>query len=189
MTKVYLIRHCQPVNEDGTVTDRSRGLTEKGYADVHKVTRYFLEKHIDAVYCSPYRRSIETIRQYCDESGHELNVVEDFREVKIGVDFQGSFGDTVKRLWTDFSYRLSDGESYGNVQRRCIASLLPLLKKHEGQTIAVSMHSTAMSTIINYFKPDFVWENYFEVLCHTPYIALLTLDGEKLTDIQYHHFD
>ena len=187
MTGVYLIRHCQPVADESN--DGCRALTEKGYADVPKVTAYFMDKEIDAVYCSPYRRSIETISEYCHKSGHELNIVQDFREVTLGKDYQGEFGAMVKRRWEDFNYNLSDGESYANVQKRCIASLLPIIKKHEGGTVAVSMHSTAMSTIIKYFKPDFVWENYYEVLCHTPYIALLTFDGERLADIKYHHFD
>ncbi|MBR3750837.1 MAG: histidine phosphatase family protein [Clostridia bacterium] len=188
MTKVYLIRHCQPVADESN-GDAARPLTEKGYADVPKVTEYFMQRQIDAVYCSPYRRSIETISEYCQKSGHDLNIVQDFREVRLGKDYQGEFVEMIKRRWNDFNYNLSDGESYAAVQKRCIEALIPLLEKHEGGTIAVSMHSTAMSTMINYYKPDFVWENYFEVLMHTPYIALLTIDDGKLVDIQYHHFD
>ncbi len=188
MTKVYLVRHCQPV-ADENMQDGARPLTDKGYADVPKVTEFFLQRPVDAVYCSPYKRSMDTISQYCTVSGQQLNIVQDFREVNIGRNYQGEFIDTVKHLWTDFNYQLSDGESYGNVQRRCISSLLPLLKQHEGQNVVVSMHSTAMSTIINYFKPDFAWEDYFEVLCHTPYIALLTFDNHELKDIEYYHFD
>ena len=188
MVKVYLIRHCQPVADESN-GDGARPLTQKGYQDVPKVTEYFLKKKIDAVYCSPYRRSIETISDYCEKSGHDLNIVQDFREVTLGKDYTGEFVDMIIRRWNDFDYNLSDGESYAEVQKRCIAALLPLLDKHEGECIAVSMHSTAMSTMIKYFKPEFVWEDYFEVLSHTPYIALLTLDDKKLVDIEYHHFD
>ncbi len=188
MTTLYLIRHCQP-NTSAPEGDRYFPLTEKGYADVPKVTDYFLCRPVDVVYCSPYRRSIETIRGYCDASGQEMHIVEDFREVKIGEDYEGSFGDTVRRLWEDYTYRLSDGESYGQVQARCLAALDPLLDVHRDQHIAVSMHSTAMSTILRHFKPDFGWADYLEVLSHTPYIATLTLDGRRLVGVEYAHFD
>ena len=186
MTHIYLIRHCQP-RIDGD--DRVRSLTDKGIADIPKVTRYLEDKGIDRVYCSPYKRSVDTISNFCSKYSFDLEIRENFREVNIGNDYQGEFMDTVRHLWEDYSYRLSDVESYGQVQRRCIAELLPILREDWDKNIVISMHSTAMSTIIKYFKPDFVWEDYFRVLCHTPYAALLSFDGDRFCAVEYHSFD
>ena len=59
MTKVYFVRHAQP--EHDWEEDRTRPLTEEGKKDSEIVLEFLKDKKIDAFYCSPYKRSMDTI--------------------------------------------------------------------------------------------------------------------------------
>lgn len=59
MTKVYFVRHAQP--EHSWKEDRTRPLTEEGKKDSRIVQEFLQDKNIAAFYCSPYKRSVETI--------------------------------------------------------------------------------------------------------------------------------
>ena len=61
MTKVYFVRHAQP--ERNWKEDRTRPLTEEGKKDSVVVLEFLSNKKIDAFYCSPYKRSMDTIAE------------------------------------------------------------------------------------------------------------------------------
>ena len=124
MTIVYFIRHAQA---DNTVREaRTRPLTAKGFADRRLVTEFLRDKHVGAVYSSPYRRAVDTVSNFADNVGLPIQTVEDFRERTSDCDMRKDnelFTSFMERQWADFSYTLSDGESLGTVQRRNIAAL------------------------------------------------------------------
>ena len=59
MTRVYFVRHAQP--EHDWKEDKTRPLTEEGKKDSAIVLEFLKDKKIDAFYCSPYKRSMDTI--------------------------------------------------------------------------------------------------------------------------------
>ena len=64
MTRVYFVRHAQP--EHDWEEDRTRPLTEEGKKDSAIVLGFLKDKKIDAFYCSPYKRSMDTIAEAAD---------------------------------------------------------------------------------------------------------------------------
>ena len=62
MTTIYFVRHVEPNynNHD----DMSRELTDKGIADSKLVTRFLSDKNVDIVFSSPYKRAIDTVRNF-----------------------------------------------------------------------------------------------------------------------------
>ena len=64
MTRVYFVRHAQP--EHDWEDDRTRPLTEEGKKDSAIVLEFLKDKKIDAFYCSPYKRSMDTIAEAAD---------------------------------------------------------------------------------------------------------------------------
>ena len=62
MTIVYFVRHAEPNYEN--YDDRNRELTAKGLADRKIVTNYLADKGIEAVLSSPYKRAIDTVRDF-----------------------------------------------------------------------------------------------------------------------------
>ena len=63
MTTVYFVRHAQPQHRKD---DRTRPLTAEGLTDTKLVLEFLQDKPIDAFYCSPYKRSMDTIQAAAD---------------------------------------------------------------------------------------------------------------------------
>ena len=59
MTRVYFVRHAQSDYRSGP--DRERGLTAEALEDRRVVLNFLRDKPVDAFYCSPYRRSLDTL--------------------------------------------------------------------------------------------------------------------------------
>ncbi len=192
LTVVYFVRHAEPdlSNHD----DASRGLTEKGLADRGLVTGFLADKNISAVLSSPYKRAVDTVKELADLRGLPVIAVDDFRERKVGnreppkTDFLSNkvfrgdqwiedFNGFCKRQWSDFDYKLSDGESLREVQRRNIAALQRVLREYSGESIVIGTHGTALSTIINYYDSSFGFEQFSEIKGLMPWLVCMKFDG------------
>lgn len=169
MTTVYFIRHAEP-NYDNH-DDLSRELSPKGLQSSKDLVNSFATIQIDAFYSSPYLRAIDTIKPLADSRGQTIQLIPDFRERKITDHWIEDFTGFTEKQWTDFNYHLPGGESLSMVQDRNIRALETLLEAHPGQTILIGTHGTALSTIINYYKPDFQLTDFHRIKHIFPWIV------------------
>ncbi len=188
MRKVYFVRHAEP--DFSNHNDLLRELTPKGWADRQKVTEFLCDKNIHLVVSSPYKRSVDTIGDFAEKYDHDIEMIEDFRERKIGNEWIDDFDAYAIRQWQDFDYRLQDGESLKEVQKRNIEALKKLLNDHPGKNIAVGSHGTALSTIINYYDPSFSYDDFEKIKNVMPLIVEFTFDeNDDCIAIKQYKFD
>ena len=116
MTRVYFVRHAQPEHE--WEEDRTRPLTEEGKKDSAIVLEFLKDKKIDAFYCSPYKRSMDTIAEAADFFTKEIITDERLREREKGLD--GNNHGMFQKRWADHNYHEEGGESIAMVQKRNI---------------------------------------------------------------------
>ncbi len=181
MTTLYFVRHCRP---DFTVEqDSIRPLTEEGKRDVAKISAYLEDKEIDVVVSSPFVRTIESIKPFADSHNKEIITVDDLRERANG-SFVNDYEDYTKKQWEDFQFKKEFGENLAEVQTRNIAALTHILKQFQGKNIAVSCHITALCTIIQYFQPDFGYEQVKEIKDIMPFAVKFQFEGEKFISCQ-----
>lgn len=182
MTNVYFIRHAEP-NYDNH-DDMTRELSEKGLKDRVLVTEFLQDKQIDAVLSSPFKRAVDTVREFAEQQEMEIEIIEDFRERRIADCWVEDFKDFCKKQWEDFSYKLSDGECLREVQTRNITALKNVLKQYEGKNIVVGSHGTAVSTIINYYDNSFGHAQFEEIRGLMPYVVQFCFEGEACVEIR-----
>lgn len=175
MTHIYFIRHAQP-NYDNH-DDFSRELSPQGLADRALVTDFLAQREIDLVLSSPFKRAVDTVKDFADRYHLPITTVDDFRERKVDSGWIEDFRSFSEKQWADFRYRLRDGESLGEVQKRNIAALKRVLKKHPDKTIAIGSHGTALSTIINYYEPSFRFKDFERIRPIMPWVVHFTFDG------------
>ncbi len=178
MTTVYFVRHAQPQHWKD---DRTRPLTDEGMADTKIVLEFLQDKPIDAFYCSPYKRSMDTIQAAADHFQKTIITDERLRERESGVvdDYYGM----IERRWENHTFHETGGESIRMVQERNIAALKEILAENRDKTLVIGTHGTALASIINYFRPEFGYEDFMRIINRMPYILEMNLDGEKLTEI------
>ena len=176
------MRHAQP-NFDNH-DDMTRELSEKGLADCKLVTDFLSDKHIHAVLSSPYKRAVDTVRQFADSIDVEVITMDALRERRVDSEWIEDFDGFCKRQWSDFDYKLSDGESLGEVQSRNIAALRGILVEYADKNIVIGTHGTALSTIINYYDSSFGYERFCEIKALMPWIVCMEFDGQTNISIQ-----
>lgn len=187
MTIVYFVRHAEPNynNHD----DMSRELSDKGLIDRKLVTEFLADKGIDIVMSSPYKRAVDTVKEFVEKAGMDIVIVEDFRERKIDSCWIEDFNSFCKQQWEDFDYKLTDGECLAEVQRRNINALEQILRDYKEKTIVVGSHGTALSTIINYYDKAFDYTQYEKVKGLMPWVVEFSFEKLKCVGIkQYNLF-
>lgn len=182
ITRVYFVRHAQP--DFSHKNDRTRPLTADGEKDAEAVTAFLQDKSIDVFYSSPYKRSIDTIKNAALYYGKGISLDERLREREKGKD-SNNFGMFRKR-WADFDYCEENGESINMVQRRNIAALTDILKSNSGKNIVIATHGTALSSILNFYNPDFGCDDFLRIIDWMPYVIELDFSEEKLLSVTEH---
>lgn len=176
MTKVYFVRHAQPDHTHSD--DRTRPLTEEGKNDSKIVLGFLKDKNIDVFYCSPYKRSIDTIAETAVYFGKEINTDERLREREKGVN--GNNHGMFQKRWADHDYHEEGGESITMVQKRNIEALQDILSCNAEKNIVIGTHGTALSTILNYYDEGFNCESFLRIIDWMPYLIELDFEGTVL---------
>ena len=182
MTNIYFIRHAEPNFENHD--DMTRELSAKGLKDRELVTKFLMDKQIDAVVSSPFKRAIDTVRDFADKNNLKITAIDDFRERRVDSCWIEDFTSFSKKQWEDFTYKLSDGECLAEVQARNIAALNKLLDDYQDQNVVVGSHGTALSTIINYYDKTFGYDGFHEIRHLMPWVVQFTFDGKELIEIK-----
>ena len=184
MTKVFFVRHAQPLHEYND--DRTRPLTEEGEKDALIVIETLKDKEIDAFFCSPYKRSVDTIKQTAEYYNMEIQIDERLKERVKGVN--GNNHGMFQKRWSDHEYHEEGGESIGMVQRRNIEALKEILENNQGKNIVIGTHGTALSSIMNYYKPNFGCDDFLRIIDWMPYIVELDFEGQELVNMIEHTY-
>ena len=182
MTHIYFVRHAEPNYNNHN--DLTRELTEKGLSDRKLATSYLADKSIDIALSSPYIRSIDTIKDFADAYNLTITTIEDFKERKIDSCWIEDFNSFARKQWEDFSYKLSDGESLDDVQKRNISALNQVLQTYDGKNIVIGSHGTALSTIINYYQPAFLYSQFEQIKGLMPWIVHFAFSGNDCVQIE-----
>lgn len=147
-------------------------------------TKFLSDKHIDVVISSPFKRAVDTVADFAEKNGLSIEVIDAFRERRVDSCWIENFSEFSKRQWSDFTYKLSDGECLKEVQDRNISALKAVLKKYSGKNIVIGSHGTALSTIINYFDNSFGYDDFEKIKSIMPWIVEFVFDeNAKCTGI------
>ena len=176
MTKIYFVRHAQP--EHAWEDDRTRPLTGEGKKDSNIVFEFLKDKHIDAFYSSPYKRSMDTIADSADFFGKDIITDEDLREREKGEN--GNNHGMFQKRWDDHNYHEEGGESIAMVQKRNIRALTEILRDNIDKEVVVGTHGTALSTILNFYDKSFGCVDFLRIIDWMPYVIELDFEGDKL---------
>lgn len=179
MTVLYFVRHAQPDYRQGV--NSTFVLSEEGMNDRMRAAEVLEGVRFDRAVSSPYTRSVLTIMSIVESKGLELTFDERLRER----DNQGgNTRDMFRRRWADFDFHEEGGESLGSTQERNVAAVRDILSKYEGETVLVGTHGTALSTIINHYRPEFGFEQFMRIIDFMPYILRMDFEGQTLTGME-----
>ena len=175
MTRVYFVRHAQSDWRSGS--DRERGLTAEALEDRKIVLDFFRDRQADVFYCSPYRRSMETIREAAEFYNKSILTDERLREREAAPG--GNCRKLFRRRWADFDWHEPGGECLRDVQERNIAALTDILERERDKVIVIGTHGTALSTILNYYDPAWGCDEFLRIIDWMPFVVELDFEGTR----------
>ncbi|HDH11280.1 MAG TPA: alpha-ribazole phosphatase [Nitrospirae bacterium] len=150
-TTVYLIRHGETEDADSR---RYKGridvpLSENGVEQIKRLADYFFQNsELKAVYCSGLIRSVRSADIIAEPYGLKPVIVEGLKERNFGV-WEGMSFDEIKEKWPDafdawaenpLKFSPMEGESTIEVRERALKAFDEIMKKHNGDSIAIVAH-------------------------------------------------
>ncbi|AJH76069.1 histidine phosphatase super family protein [Bacillus cereus ATCC 4342] len=183
-TYIYMVRHGESPKLEGS--ERTRGLTEKGSLDAHRVTDILKAEAIDTFISSPYKRAVLTIEKAADFYEKEVLIYENLKEcIFLSEDQVISDKEVyplVKKMFSNPDFAQTEGESYTDCQRRVVKVLREILMDFQGQKIVIGTHGLVMTLMMNYFDEQYD----FEFLMNTskPDIYKMEFNEEQLMNVE-----
>lgn len=158
--RLVLVRHGESVDN---VAGRLSGwtdsaLTPRGMEQAWRMAEYVAGSfRLSALYASPLTRAVETAQPLAGRTGLRITFDEDLRELHFG----NAEGLTVPELlerfpseWQraqnedDAEFGFPGGETRARFYSRLRRVFAELIRRHDGQTIAVVSHGGVLSTLL-----------------------------------------
>ncbi len=187
MTQIYLIRHAEA---EGNLYRRIHGwynslITENGYRQIAALADRFRNIKIDAVYASDLFRTMTTARAVYEPKGLPLYTNVSLREVHMGWWEDHPWGEIARidreelALFnaTSPDWKVEGGESLEEVRTRVAETLRSIAARHEGETVAVFCHGTAIRNTLAYFDGLSVAESAGLAHSDNTAVSLLEFQG------------
>ena len=162
MTQVYLIRHAEA---EGNLYRRIQGwydglITENGHRQIQALQARFRDIPIDAVYSSDLTRTMTTAGAVYKPKNLPLFTDVALREVHMGWWEDRPWAEIRRMDQAEFrqfraaspDWKVSGGESFDEVRQRVGRALQKLALRHDGQTIAVFSHGTAIRNALTWLE-------------------------------------
>ncbi|HUG33231.1 MAG TPA: histidine phosphatase family protein [Anaerolineales bacterium] len=160
-TRLYLVRHgaTQLTAEDrfsGSDAERVH-LSDEGRAQVEHLARRLSDDKLEAVYCSPLDRTLETATILA--APHKLTPVskDSLREISHGhwdgltrAEVEEKFGNEYAAWEADpFTFAPEGGESGLSVLARALPVIREIVVAHEGRNVLVVSHKATLRLLIS----------------------------------------
>lgn len=183
-TYIYMVRHGESPKLEGD--ERTRGLTEKGTLDAHKVTEILKTEGIDTFISSPYKRAMLTIEKLANSHEKEIVVYENLKECRFlsedKIISDKEVYPLVKKMFSNPDFTLTGGESYVDCQRRVVKILKEILIDFQGHKIVVGTHGLVMTLMMNYFDNQYGLK--FLMNTSKPDVYKLEFKDEQLINVE-----
>jgi len=162
MTRIYLIRHAEA---EGNLYRRIQGwynglITENGFRQIDALAQRFRDIPIDAVYSSDLARTMTTAAAVYKPKNLPLYTDVALREIHMGWWEDHPWAEIRRSDPEEFAqflsaspvWKVSGGESLDEVRQRVGKALQKLALRHDGQTIAVFSHGSAIRNALTWLK-------------------------------------
>ena len=190
-TTIMLIRHGEA---EGNFVRRFHGfynssLTDKGRKQIERLAQRLKDTHFDFLYSSDLDRAYETAQAVNKYHGLEIIKDEAFREINGGKwenvpwdDLPALFPESYgKWLKNPIETEMPDGETMVEFNERLIAGVHKLINRHEGKTICIASHGTAIRSLCCYFAGrDFKDLDHVE-WCDNASLTVAEYENRKFT--------
>jgi len=157
-TEILIIRHAKSIANDngmfGGITDYD--LSQEGLNQADALALRLKNVHIDKIYSSPLKRAINTIKPTAIIKNQEINIVDDLREINVGL-WEDILRDDLRKMYPEENKYIDETEYYTgmigqeetvDVSDRMYNAILDIAKNNIGKTVVVTSHVVAIRAFL-----------------------------------------
>ena len=195
MTTIYLVRHAESTANVAHICAGSLdiALTKLGRMQAEKLSEYFDDKRIDAIYSSDLQRARNTALPTAKKKGLEIHTSPLLRETYTGV-WEGMFTDdiieTYAEEWSYWKKMIGDskapnGETRDETRDRMRDIMIKIAEENDGKTIIVVSHAIAIRSFMGHvFKKTFE-EGYLDLpVIKNAALSVFTFENKEFTPVE-----
>ncbi len=149
-----MVRHGQSAgNAEGRFGGQGpTPLSDLGRTQAEITARHLASEGIDAIYSSDLERAVQTAEPLAELLNLSVNATKAFRERNVGVLEGLTFNESRENHPKDFfalvnrnvHHVITRGESYRHLLRRATTELWDILRRHQGERVAIFSHTGAI---------------------------------------------
>lgn len=188
---VVFVRHGESVRQSEPGDDHDSfdtPLSERGRSQANAVAERLSGRSIDSLYSSPLKRAHETAEIVAEETGLDVSVDEDLREVDIDhsramkamedESFLENLDNKIPSM-EDFRWGALDfAESSESLRQRVESTVDSIVENHPGETLVIFSHTGVINT---YLTSCIGLDSDFLTLpAHTSLSTIRTLDDRRV---------
>lgn len=164
--RILLVRHGQNlanVTREFSYKKVDYSLTELGREQAMHTGLYLAGQDVSVVASSPLKRAIETAQALTQHTGHEIHIIEGFRELNPG-DLEGQpptdeawrLYDSIMEAWLhgNSDASMPGGEDYHSLERRVREALEETARVPGGRTRVIAAHGGTVFAAVKVLVPD-----------------------------------
>ncbi|MCR9242814.1 MAG: histidine phosphatase family protein [Rhodobiaceae bacterium] len=172
-TRLFLIRHAVAAPHPD-IAEPDWPLTDAGRAQARDLAMLLGKEPIDAIWSSPYRRSVDTVAPLSDHLSRNVREHAGLRERCWSDAWLDSFLPHLERSFKEPDFKLPGGESAREALYRFEAALIEIAVVADGATIVIGTHGNVLSLFLRSLDPrvDF---NFWKEL---PYASVFRIEWD-----------
>jgi len=157
-TRLYLVRHGELTtsSEWRYVGQMDVDMTENGVEQIKRVGLQLVDKNIDIILSSDLKRSARSAEIIGGLTGLDPVMDKNFREINIGrwegltkAVIMANFKEEFKKRELNLSgFRVENGESFVDLERRVVPALKACLEKYQGKNLLLVAHGGVNRVIL-----------------------------------------
>lgn len=206
-TTVYIVRHSEKMGSPKNmweVFDRIQPLSGHGEEKAKALLEMECLRNADAVYCSPFARTLATLRYIMEADGIQPELDEGLKELEFGkMDFgfpggkppmmppsAGPMAPPPKppkdnfqaRQWRERDLAAEGGESINQCCQRMMDTIKKIVRANPGKKVLVGTHGAAISAYLSGILPD-VDDSHVRTLT-MPTVFRVIYEGEEVVSVE-----
>lgn len=158
MARLILVRHGEcDGNKDGCFRGRfDFPLNERGITQSQEVAEALKTESFSYVYTSPLKRAYQTACSIAETNSAEIIALEVFNNISLGA-WEGQSKEVIKKQYPEQweiwkknpeALELEACETLKDVQKRALAGVDTILKKHPAETVVLVAHRAVLRPLI-----------------------------------------
>ncbi|WP_449622427.1 histidine phosphatase family protein [Robertmurraya sp. Marseille-Q9965] len=173
MKKIYLIRHCEA---EGQAFEAK--LTVKGIKQASELETFFVDKRVERIISSPYKRTVQSIQPLSDRLNLEIELDNRLTERVLSSENLPDWYEKLQETFEDLDLKFEGGESSQEAMNRIVEVIEEVIQSTADNVVIVT-HGNLMSLLLKHFHQEFGFNDWKKL--SNPDIYLLKYQNNQIT--------